>query len=67
MKKICATILLVSCLLFLLAGCATPINLRDRAIVQIMGIDYANGKYVVHLQEYLPSSSEKASGGENTS
>ncbi len=59
--------LLVFCLPLILTSCATPINLRDRAIVQIMGIDYDNGKYIVHLQEYLPSSSEEGAGGENES
>ena len=67
MKKIWIAVLLALCLSITLVSCATPINLRDRAIVQIMGIDYQNGKYVVHLQEYLPSSSEKSSGGENES
>ena len=67
MKKIWIAVLLALCLSITLVSCATPINLRDRAIVQIMGIDYQNGKYVVHLQEYLPSSNEKSSGGENES
>ncbi len=68
MKKISVVCLLVFCLTLVLTSCATPINLRDRAIVQIMGIDYDNGKYTAHLQEYMPSSSEKgAGGGENQS
>ncbi len=67
MKKLSFVCLLVFCLPLILTGCATPINLRDRAIVQIMGIDYQGGKYTVHLQEYLPSSSEEGAGGENES
>lgn len=68
MRKLSIAVLLVICLPLALTSCATPINLRDRAIVQIMGIDYENEKYKVHLQEFLPSSSEKgAGGGENSS
>ena len=67
MKKLNIVCLLVFCISLLLTGCATPINLRDRAIVQIMGIDYQSGKYTVHLQEYLPSVSKEGAGGENES
>ena len=62
MRKLSVALLIVFCLPLLLTGCATPINLRDRAIVQIMGIDYQNNKYIVHLQEYLPSGSEEGAG-----
>ena len=68
MKKISIVLFLVFCLPLVLTSCATPINLRDRAIVQLMGIDYENGKYIVHLQQYQPSGNEKgAGGGENES
>jgi len=65
-KKIVA-VMLAFAVLFLFSGCAVPINLRDRAIVQIMGIDYENDKYKVILQEYLPVNTDKSSGGEETS
>ena len=51
----------------LFSSCAVPINLRDRAIVQVMGIDYVDNKYKVILQEYLPISSGKNSNQEENS
>jgi len=50
---------LAFCLFF--SSCATPIELRDRAIIQIMGIDYENGKYKLTLRQYLPTQNKEDS------
>ncbi len=48
----------------LFCGCSKATELRDRAIVQAMGIDYDNGEYKIILQEYLPERSKSATEGE---
>lgn len=70
MKKIKRFLMLSAvCLSLLLAGCSTPVDLRDRAIVQAMGIDYENGEYKITLQEYMPKggakSGDSTEGSEN--
>ena len=57
-KKITAFICTVS-LILCLCSCVSATELRDRAIVQIMGIDYEKGKYKLTLQEYLPTQKEQ--------
>lgn len=59
-RKVLAAFLLSIVVLF--SGCAVPIDLRDRSIVQIMGIDYENGKYKVILQEFIPVKQDEGSG-----
>ncbi len=51
----------------LLAGCSTPVDLRDRAIVQAMGIDYDNGEYKITLQEYMPQGGAKSGDSKGSS
>ena len=60
---------IIFCFLVLLCGCSTPVDIRDRAIVQAMGIDYEDNEYKITLQEYKPQSSagskEGSGGSEN--
>lgn len=59
-------LLLVFILAFVLSGCSNKTELRDRAIVEAMAIDFENGEYKITLQEYMPSDA-KAGEGSGTS
>ncbi len=65
-KTICLLIIITVSLFF--SSCSMPVDLRDRAIVQAMGIDYEDGEYKITLQEYLPENSgtSDAAGGEGS-
>ena len=49
--------------MFSFSSCIVPVDLRDRAIVQIMGIDFEKDRYKIILQEYAP---QKKDSGENS-
>lgn len=57
-------ILTVTCILsifLLLCSCSNYTQIRDRAIIEAMAIDYKDGKYVVTLKEHPNSKEEKPS------
>ncbi len=59
-------LLLVFNIPFAFSGCSNKTELRDRAIVEAMAIDFENGEYKITLQEYMPSDSMAGEGsGEN--
>ena len=51
---------------FILSGCSNKTELRDRAIVEAMAIDFENGEYKITLQEYMPSDSKAGEGSGET-
>ncbi len=68
MKKI-KTITMFCTLIFslLFSGCSEPVDLRDRAIVQAMAIDYENDEYKITLQEYMPQGGAKSADSAESS
>lgn len=59
MKKAKIVILVFVLILpFAFSGCSNKTELRDRAIVEAMAIDFQNGEYKITLQEYSPSDSK---------
>jgi len=59
MKKI----LIVCSLLFFLSGCMESRELKERSIIEAVGIDKEQGKYSLSFQQYEPSGSQ---GGEQS-
>ncbi len=61
MKKVFLLILIVSTVIF--SGCARAVQLSEKLLVQGMGIDYKNDKYVITLQTInsKETSNEKSS------
>ena len=59
MRKWAASILFAVLLPFLLTGCELirTVNLQNRAIVQGVGVDWENGRYVVTMQIFSPEGS----------
>lgn len=49
------------------SGCSEPVDLRDRAIVQAMAIDYENDEYKITLQEYMPQGGAKSADSAESS
>lgn len=66
MKKTKLTVLLIVLITpFIFSGCSNKTELRDRAIVEAMAIDFENGEYKITLQEYMPSDSKAGEGSES--
>ena len=59
------TLLFILLFSFTFSGCSNKTELRDRAIVEAMAIDFENGKYKITLQEYMPSDSKAGEGSES--
>ncbi len=55
MNKIISAVLLLVTLCLTLCSCDSPTQMRDRAIIEAVGIDYKNGEYVLSLKEHLQS------------
>ena len=58
-KNISKILLVIFVFPFLFTSCAKPIQLRDRSIIQVMGIDYENDKYKVTFHQYMPTENEE--------
>ena len=63
MKKTAVKVVMfVTYIVLFFTGCSSRVDLRDRAIVQAMGIDYKNGEFVITLQEFVPNDSGERGG-----
>lgn len=63
MKKVkLLFIIFILSLSFTFSGCSNKTELRDRAIIEAMAIDFENGEYKITLQEYTPSDSNAGEG-----
>lgn len=58
-KNLLKTTSVILIIVLFLTSCAKPIQLRDRAIIQVMGIDYEDDKYKVTFHQYLPTENEE--------
>lgn len=54
-KTIIKDCLILMPIILCLCGCSSSVDLRDRAIIQAMGIDYKDGEFIVSLQEFIPN------------
>ena len=61
MNKIFSALLSVTMCCLFFSSCASITQMRDRAIIEAVGIDYKNGEYTVSLKEHAQSENTEES------